>query len=56
MAILLYKLFVCLVVGVFWYGAYDAYKHTTHTKGAKTYMVFYSCLCALMILVVSMGR
>ena len=47
MGIVLYKLFIVMVIGVFWYGAYQAYKHSMGMKGAKSY----TFLCALMVVV-----
>lgn len=52
MGIVLYKLFIAMVVGVFWYGvAYQAYKHSMGMKGAKLYLAFYTFLCVLMVVV-----
>ena len=52
MGIVLYKLFVVMVIGVFWYGvAYQAYKYSMGMKGAKSYLAFYTFLCALMVVV-----
>ena len=51
MGIVLYKLFIVMVIGVFWYGAYQAYKHSMGMKGAKLYLAFYTFLCALMVVV-----
>lgn len=52
MALLLFKAIMCLIIATFWYGAYDAYKHSGRTKGVKVYMVIYTLLCALMVIVV----
>ena len=50
MGIVLYKLFIVMVTGVFWYGvAYQAYKYSLGMKGAKLYLAFYTFLCALMV-------
>ena len=52
MGIVLYKLFVVMVIGVFWYGvAYQAYKYSMGMKGAKLYLAFYTFLCVLMVVV-----
>ena len=52
MGIVLYKLFIMIVIGVFWYGvAYQAYKYSLGMKGAKLYLAFYTFLCVLMVVV-----
>ena len=52
MGIVLYKLFIMIVIGVFWYGvAYQAYKYSMGMKGAKLYLAFYTFLCVLMVVV-----
>ena len=52
MGIVLYKLFIVMVTGIFWYGvAYQAYRHSMGMKGAKSYLAFYTFLCVLMVVV-----
>ena len=52
MGIVLYKLFIVMVTGVFWYGGvYQAYKYSMGMKGAKSYLAFYTFLCVLMVVV-----
>lgn len=49
MALLLYRLIVCLIIATFWGGAYNVYKNMERTKGAKIFLVVYSLCCALVI-------
>ena len=42
MALLIYRLTVCLVIATFWGGAYNVYKNMERTKGAKIFLAVYS--------------